>query len=401
MRALDPATLGAASVLLCALMGGLLLFSWMQNRSIRALGWWGSSSLLGSVGVVFLGLQNFASQDANDAVFLGNALVAVGFGLLYCGCRAFNGRPAEIVRGLIGLVAWLAAWPFLQTAFNPRLVLMAIISGTYLGLSAWELLKYAPQRLISQRATIVVFSSAAVFSVLRGLVGPFIESDLWIEVLARRWSSEMALLNMIYVPTIAVLLLSMAKERLEYESRQAALLDPLTLIPNRRAFFLDAHKLASRNGSAPLSCLLFDLDDFKRINDTHGHPAGDAILQTFARVLAKELPVCAFGRMGGEEFAAIIQADDVEAQRIAEGVRVAFVRDRHDEAQSRIRATVSVGHATAIGATPQELLSEADAALYRAKAHGRNRVAGSGEAVGGFRAGVIASRNFGPETSGT
>ncbi|NIX77572.1 GGDEF domain-containing protein [Microvirga terricola] len=360
-------------------MGGLLLFSWMQNRSVHALGWWGLSSLLGSVGVVFLGLQDFASREASHAALLGNALVTVGFGLLYCGCRSFNGRPTEILRGLVGLVAWLTAWPFLRDSFNARLVLMAMISGSYLGLSAWELLKYAPQRLISQRATILVFSSAAILCALRGLFGPFVETGLWIEVLARRWSAEMALLNMMYIPTSAVLLLSMAKERLEYESRQAALLDPLTLIPNRRAFFLDAEKLASRGGNAALSCLVFDLDNFKQINDMHGHPVGDAILQTFARVLAKELPVCAFGRLGGEEFAAFIQADEAEAERIAEEVRAAFVRDRQDEVQSRIRATVSVGHATAVGSSPQELLSEADAALYQAKARGRNRVAGSAE----------------------
>jgi hypothetical protein len=159
---------------------------------------------------------------------------------------------------LAGLVIWLAAWPFIESVFNQRLVLMAAISGSYLASSAWELLRHAPQRLISQRAAVVVFSTAAIFCLLRGLMGPFLDDDLWIQVFARRWSSEMALLNMMYVPMAAVLLLSMAKERLEYESRQVALVDPLTLIPNRRAFFLDAEKLASRYREGALSCLVFD-----------------------------------------------------------------------------------------------------------------------------------------------
>ncbi|MBF9234571.1 GGDEF domain-containing protein [Microvirga alba] len=325
--------------------------------------------------MAFIGLQNFSSPEPNRAILIGNALVAISMGLLYCGCRVFNGRPLEPFRGLIGLVAWLTAWPFVESIFSQRLALMAAISGSYLALSAWELLKHAPQRLMSQRAAVVVFFTAAIFCALRGLVGPFLNAGPWIDVLASRWSSELALLNMFYVPTSAVLLLSMAKERLEYESRQAALLDPLTLIPNRRAFFLDAEKLASRYGDAPLSCLVFDLDNFKQINDAHGHPTGDAVLQTFARVLAEQLPVCAFGRLGGEEFAAIIQAEAAEAQRVGEQVRVVFAQDRLDEVQSRIHATVSVGHATATGISPQELLSRADAALYQAKARGRNRVA--------------------------
>lgn len=369
---LDPATLGAASVLLSTLMGGLLLFSWLQNRSIVALGWWGLGLCLGAVGVLLLGLGDFTSRNPSIAIMLGNALSAAGSGCLYGGCRSFNGRPIRFFHGTAGAAFWLALWPFIANNFEARLSTMAFIMGGYYWLSGIELWQHAPQRLMSQRAAVFVLFAATLFCVVRGFLGP-VSSGLWLEILARRWSAEMALLVMLYIPTIAVLLLSMAKERLEYESRQAALIDPLTLLPNRRAFFINAEKLAARSRWLPLSCLVFDLDGFKKINDTYGHAAGDEVLLVFARILAEHLPACAYGRLGGEEFAAILQGDAKEAERIAEKIRLAFADASVDIAPSQISATVSVGYATDCGVSPDTLLSRADAALYAAKTEGRNR----------------------------
>lgn len=369
---LDPATLGAASILLSAVMGGLLLFSWIQNRTIAALGLWGLSLCLSAAGLLLLGLGNFTSREPNAAIMLGNAVSAAGSGLLYCGCRTFNGRPYRFLHGAAGALAWMAAWPVIRDSFDTRLVAMAVIMGSYYWLSAMELWRHAPQRLMSQRAAVVILVGATLFCAARALVGP-ISSGVWLEVLARRWSAEMALMVMLYIPTISVLLLSMAKERLEYESRQAALLDPLTMLPNRRAFFLDAASLGARSRLMPLSCLVFDLDGFKQINDTYGHAAGDQVLVVFARILAENLPPCAYGRLGGEEFAAILQGDAREAEQVAEKIRLAFANASIGPAASKISATVSVGYATDWGVSPEVLLSRADAALYAAKTEGRNR----------------------------
>lgn len=292
---------------------------------------------------------------------------------MYSGCRSFNGRSPHLAYGFAGVTLWLAAWPFISESFETRLVLMAVIMAGYQGFGGWELWRHAPHSLMSQRAVVVVLFAATLFCVMRGLFGP-LSSGIWLEILARRWSSEMALLLMLYIPTIAVLLLSMAKEKLEFESRQAALLDPLTLLPNRRAFFIDAEKLAARHTSAPLSCLLFDLDGFKQINDTYGHAAGDQVLRVFARILTGTLPVCAYGRLGGEEFAAILEGDGEEAEKLAETIRSALANAQIDLVHAQIQVTVSAGYATACGASPQAMLSQADKALYAAKARGRNTI---------------------------
>lgn len=376
---LDPATLGAVSIFLSALMGGLLLFSWFQNRTITALAWWGAGFCLGAIGVGILGIQSLAGVPTPEAIAMGNAFVAFGLGCHYCGCRDFNGRQALFIFGLSGPAIWLMAWPIIAESFPARLALMGLVTGAYLALSGWELLKHAPQRLMSQRTAVVVFFIGAVFCLARGLFGPSFTPGIWSAILASRWSAEMALFILLYIPTIAFIMISMAKERLEYLSNQAALLDPLTLIPNRRAFFLNANALATRFPLRPLSCIIFDLDNFKRINDTYGHHIGDSLLQVFTGVLAQKLPVGTFGRLGGEEFAVFIPTDAAHAEQLGDEIRLALTSDA--SLQLGIHATVSAGYATRTGSTPQAMLPLADDALYRAKAAGKDRVVNADDAT--------------------
>jgi diguanylate cyclase (GGDEF)-like protein len=127
----------------------------------------------------------------------------------------------------------------------------------------------------------------------------------------------------------------------------------------------------------PLSIVVFDLDHFKRVNDTFGHAVGDLVLQRFgatARMVLRSNDI--FGRIGGEEFAAALPDTDSEAAvAVAERIRLAFAETSQIVAGFPIGATVSGGVATARsgGASLYELPESADQALYRAKAGGRNR----------------------------
>jgi diguanylate cyclase (GGDEF)-like protein len=184
----------------------------------------------------------------------------------------------------------------------------------------------------------------------------------------------MALLLVVYGPALAFIFLSMAKERVEFDYKQAALVDPLTGIPNRRAFLQNASELLDRLGSRPASCLLFDLDNFKTINDNYGHDVGDHILSVFGKTLTGHLPESTFGRLGGEEFGAIISCSTSEAEALAEKIRHSFAISGETVLGFGAEVTVSVGCATAMNSSAQELLSLADIALYKAKAGGRNSV---------------------------
>ncbi len=160
-----------------------------------------------------------------------------------------------------------------------------------------------------------------------------------------------------------------------------ALTDALTGLANRRAFqeALEAEVARVDRHGRPASLLFLDLDHFKAVNDTHGHAVGDEVLEGFAQVLKQGCRKGDLGaRIGGEEFAVLLPATArVPASLMAERVR-RVVEARPLGRTVRVPVTVSIGLATTEDLpqppSAEELLRRADAALYRAKAEGRNRV---------------------------
>lgn len=369
---LDPATLTVAFVLLSAVLGTLLLFSWVLSRRVKALAWWGSAFWLIATGI---GSANLAEGHPAYSVLLGaNALVLLGYGVLYTGCRVFNGRSAPLTLVFAGVAVWVGAFPFIYSSQGYRLIAASLITFAYSSLSAWELGCRAARPLASTRVAVALLLGLAAFNLSRGTLGLSLTSVSWIDTFASRWSPSMALLLVMFGPTLAFMFLSMAKESLKFEYKQAALIDPLTGAPNRRAFMQNATRFLARLGNRPASCLLFDLDNFKTINDRYGHDAGDRILTIFGEILAKHLPQQSFGRLGGEEFGAILSLETQEAALLADRIRHAFSAAGAEALGGSVDVTVSVGCATAVGADAGVLLRSADAALYQAKRGGRNIV---------------------------
>lgn len=166
------------------------------------------------------------------------------------------------------------------------------------------------------------------------------------------------------------------KQRAAEEARQAAvriaLTDDLTGLPNRRCF----HKLLAdriRTGE-PFALGLIDLDGFKPINDVHGHPAGDQILRQVADRLAKAMEGRgSAARIGGDEFAVLCNGIGAHDEAIALGQEIRGIfATRFDVSPSGLRLTCACGFALfpSTGAEPDELVRQADAELYRAKASG-------------------------------
>ncbi|MDB5576802.1 MAG: hypothetical protein JWR80_1978 [Bradyrhizobium sp.] len=157
-------------------------------------------------------------------------------------------------------------------------------------------------------------------------------------------------------------------------------LDDLTGSFNRRCIMgvLDEEIARAHRSQAPCSVALIDLDWFKRINDTYGHPTGDEVLRTFAiTVFANIRPIDKFGRYGGEEFLLLLPDTPNEgAARILDRLR-AIIADLDWSAFSPgMQVTISAGVATLKpNETPDTILARADSALYAAKARGRNRIA--------------------------
>ena len=161
---------------------------------------------------------------------------------------------------------------------------------------------------------------------------------------------------------------------------QEALTDPLTQLPNRRhgLDFLASEWAFAQSNSLPMACLLLDIDHFKRINDTYGHAAGDAVLRQLADLLKRTSRVedLVF-RYGGEEFAAVLPNASIRAAvQIAERIRSVVEKYSFLWESQTIPVTLSIGVANLNGGEKdsQALIETADAALYQAKKSGRNRV---------------------------
>jgi two-component system cell cycle response regulator len=165
------------------------------------------------------------------------------------------------------------------------------------------------------------------------------------------------------------------------DTRRLATTDTLTGLLNRRAFLdaIERERARSDRHSFPLSVLLIDVDHFKRINDGRGHPAGDAVLRGIARILSNVARKSDFvARWGGEEFVvAFPQTSEAGARVAAERVRRAVAAEPQaaPDGGPPISVTVSVGVASAEAPwCVDRLVGNADAAMYAAKARGRNRV---------------------------
>jgi diguanylate cyclase (GGDEF)-like protein len=160
--------------------------------------------------------------------------------------------------------------------------------------------------------------------------------------------------------------------------------DGLTQAHNTRALgeFLDREVTRSQRHGRPLSVLMFDIDRFKAINDTHGHLCGDFVLRELAGCVRETVrKEDLFARSGGEEFVLVlVEAGADEARQAAERVRELVAAHPFRFEATPIRLTVSVGVATTAGGdhriTPTDLLRQADENMLRAKREGRNRVVG-------------------------
>jgi diguanylate cyclase (GGDEF)-like protein len=199
----------------------------------------------------------------------------------------------------------------------------------------------------------------------------------------QRLGSEVGALGYITDPTDLDLLLSRARTLLEFKAyldtcEEDALTDHLTGLANRRRFERLLEKEVSRTSryGHAFCLLMLDIDHFKQINDNHGHESGDEVIKSLAKALQEGTRgVDLAARIGGEEFAVILTETKMEgAMEVAERLRLAIKNIQVADVE-QIAASFGVAECPSSAQTARELLAAADAALYRAKRLGRDRVA--------------------------
>jgi len=377
---LDVNTLFTVTVYVEAILGLLLLFVWVQNTSIHAVAWWGFAHLIRAASIVLFGL--YGSAPELITIDLANALLFTAFAVTWTGARIFDGRPAEPVYLVTGAVLWLLVCrlPLLADAVDARALIASGIITAYTWLTAYEFWHGRSEPLVSRwPAIFMLFAHGALFVLRTPLVSllPFAPTN---RMLGSVWLTALSFEALLFTISIAFILLAMAKERTELRHRTAAMVDPLTGIANRRSFLQDAAQLAKRHSANPhpAAVLLIDLDHFKSINDRFGHAHGDRVLEIFAASARHAVrPSDLLGRLGGEEFAAILCDISLDkAVAVAEKIRERFAHATLEIDNHPVCATVSIGlaHCQEAELDVASLLAQADQALYIAKERGRNRV---------------------------
>ncbi|SRR5579885_360617 len=377
---LDVGTLFSVTVMVMALLGVLLIGTWLQNRGMRALAWWGAAYLIGGMSIWMLGARG-SVQDLLS-IDIANALLFVAMGLTWSGARLFDGRGVKPVAMFIGTFMWVGACqiPGFMASLDARVVLSSIIISGYTMVIAFEFWRGRAEPLGSRWPAIIVLAAHACLFLLRI---PFALSAVShgepIPLWENGWLPIIILESLLYVIAFAFIMMAMAKERLEFKQKLASLIDPLTGLANRRAFFDETIRRLEKGSKdpRPLVAILFDLDRFKKINDRYGHSMGDLVLKIFAEKAKANLrPGDFLGRLGGEEFAAILSGCELStAFALAEQIRISFATEL-SHGRYNVGATVSAGLAVLHDSEVEidTLLARADHALYAAKARGRDRV---------------------------
>ncbi|HZS65319.1 MAG TPA: GGDEF domain-containing protein [Xanthobacteraceae bacterium] len=377
---LDVNTLFMMTIYVEAILGLLLLFAWIQNSTIRAVAWWGFADLTRAVSVVLFGM--FGTIPDIISIDFANTLLFASFALTWTGARIFDGRRARPVGIAAGAALWLVVCrlPVVSETVELRVLLSSGIVAAYTWLTAYEFWRGRKEPLVSRwPAIFMLFANGSLF-LLRTPIARLLPWSPTKEVFGSVWLTVLSFEALLFTIAIAFILLAMAKERTELRHKTAAMVDPLTGIANRRAFLHVGTEMMKRHALEirPTAVLLIDLDHFKSINDRFGHAIGDRVLQVFAETASMAIKDAdLIGRLGGEEFAAVLaDADRERALVTAERIRSAFAAAAREVDGRPTAATVSIG--MVINEDPTfdvaALLAQADQALYHAKERGRNRV---------------------------
>ena len=373
----DIGILFVIAISVTSLLGLFLLFAWTQER-VQALAWWGVAYLIGGFSGALWRFPNLVRPQAPP--WLGDVLLFVAVGMIWSAARLFHGRPVNWPAMFFGAAFWLIAInsPAFVGSATSRILVSSLIVAGYTFMTATELWRERRKPLIRRwPAMFVPILHGAIFLMPVALATLTAEGG-GSRSPATAWIALFAIEIVLYVVGTAFIILTLVKDRAVRFYKMAAVTDPLTTLLNRRGFFEAADALAksSQLGKTPISVVAFDLDHFKSINDRFGHNTGDAMLQLFASVVRTTMRADdVLGRLGGEEFVAVLQGSQTNAAAAAERVRIAFAAASAKGGGEHVPATVSIGVACGTPTTAIEtLIARADTALYRAKSNGRNRV---------------------------
>ncbi len=370
-------------VLLCGhLFSGGLVIAYMIGRTrSKPLDTFLLSKLLQPIAWILIGIREqvpgmLVVAIANDLLFIGAALEMISLLLIK------ESFADQVKKNYLTLLAACALAFSTAAAFGApedlRVALSSACLALLMALPAWRLFTCGHPSVLQR--TIAAFYGVNIILLLLRAVGA-VATDYDLGLLTPSiFNTALFVLLFLHLISGSMGFILLDKEKIDAELLRAASVDGLTDTLNRQAFEKRAGEMIAlfARRQEPVSCLLLDIDDFKQVNDTHGHVAGDEVLRQFAltiKGLMRNYDL--LGRYGGEEFAILLPgADSGQAMEIAQRLR-GSVESMSIDGNGLLRCTVSIGVSTMIpgmDTKTEHFYRLSDKALYHAKDLGKNRV---------------------------
>ena len=368
---LDIGTLSVVTVFVTALLGALLVFAGLQNRSIRSPMWWGAAQIVGAAGLALA--TSRGSVPDFVAVDIANALVLLGYGLTWAGARIFDGRKVQPLVVVFAPILWLLVCriPAFADDINLRVVVLSAMLAMLAAATAEEFWRGRDEPLMSRWPTVIVllaYAAALLARIPATYFSPLLDSN---SLMSSVSFALIAFGTLLFTVVMAFLLLNMTKERTELQHKINSLVDPLSGVANRRAFLNGAARLFGQQAldREPLAVLLFDLDRFKadqRPHGSRGRRPGAADLRQGCDLDARSRTCCSAASAGRNSRRSCRSAISARRLPIADRVRRNFAAaaaaiygrrsgaDREHRRHPRRGRQVGRGHA-ARGGRPRAL----------------------------------------------
>ncbi|OWW20750.1 sensor domain-containing diguanylate cyclase [Noviherbaspirillum denitrificans] len=368
--------------LFCILM--LLVLTSLLRSRLPGIREWCVANALGCVALVLyafgLELPSFIAYEVTNSVY---AAAAAG---MLAGFRLYHGRNplwSQLGAGVALVAASIGLFHYAYDSYAMRTIVVAVFQGAICLAIAMTIVR-ARRDWSSHYPSLFTVGMAAIITLghgIRSVVYLSHTGEVTSLLQPSPWNLFFVSAGTFVLPVLTFGAVMLVHDAMLAKAELVANRDFLTNAWTRRAFFehADRELLRARRSGRHMSVLLLDVDHFKKINDTYGHAIGDAVLVDLVRRAATVVrSIDYFARVGGEEFAVLLPETSREAAAVvAERMRTVVAQSGGDKGWSKVPVphyTVSIGVSSARGfESLQDLLRRADAALYAAKAMGRNR----------------------------
>ena len=382
---LSPLNLLLITAVLCVVM--LLVLASLIRSGIAGVKEWTLANALAFVALLLYAMRGVAPDFLT--IELANGTLAASIASIYIGFRRFLALSIPfkaLASGLALTILGVAFFHYVSGSFSARVVVVSIFHAAVsasIGMTIWRASE-PERRRYPYRFTACIALLFALGHAVRGLTYLVNGDPMGSSVQASPWNLLFLSIGTLVLPIYTMGAVMMVHDKMMCKALDDANRDFLTGVWSRRAFFdIAERELArARRTKRAISLLVFDVDHFKKLNDTYGHGIGDKVLAAIAQCAAGEIrSIDYLARIGGEEFAVLLpEADASAALAVAERLRAALSEHVHVhasglDAEHAIPVSVSIGAAlSGQEESISELLNRADHALYQAKAAGRNQV---------------------------